>query len=289
MKRPAGTARGGSGNRALASVPRGPAEEGTVAAEPLDIPGTSSNDAGDQGMDAPAAEMAADVDDASGAPDEPEDVEDVDEAALVAAFRAGDVTAFERLYARHHRYVQTQARRVINDVHRAEDIAQEAFLRLVRQLLTTDGHIRVRAWLHRTTTNLAIDEHRRLRTQSQYQDYGNPLEELQKVLERSDDGHPERMAERAEVRATIARVIDHLPLRYRRILALRELEGLDYPSIASAMQISVSAVESLLFRARRRFTEVYQQLVEEPAPATRRRQRPSPPPVVPRSPRRHPG
>jgi RNA polymerase sigma-70 factor (ECF subfamily) len=199
---------------------------------------------------------------------------------LVAAFRGGDVTAFETIYQLHHRYVQLQARRVISDAHRAEDIAQEAFLRLVRQLLTTDGDIRLRAWLHRTTTNLAIDEHRRTRTMQQYQDHGSPMDELHKTLERYDEGHPERMIEQGEVRDTIARVIDHLPPRYRRILALRELEGLDYPSIAAAMQLSLSAVESLLFRARRRFTEVYKELTEEPVPSQRRRQRTPPPTTV---------
>lgn len=202
------------------------------------------------------------------------------DSVLVAAFRGGDVTAFETIYQLHHRYVQLQARRVISDAHRAEDIAQEAFLRLVRQLLTTDGDIRLRAWLHRTTTNLAIDEHRRTRTMQQYQDHGSPIDELHKTLERYDEGHPERMIEQGEVRDTIARVIDHLPLRYRRILALRELEGLDYPSIAAAMQLSLSAVESLLFRARRRFTEVYKELTEEPVPSQRRRLRTPPPTTV---------
>lgn len=205
---------------------------------------------------------------AAGAPSPAED-----DAALVAAFRAGDVTAFERIYRIHHRYVHLQARRVISDPHRAEDIAQEAFLRLVRQLLSTDGEIRLRAWLHRTTTNLAIDEHRRSKTIQQYQDLGSPVEELHRALENHDDGHPERAAEQSEVRAVIGRVIEDLPPRYRRILALRELEGLDYPSIATAMGLSVSAVESLLFRARRRFTEVYQELTDEPTPTQRRRPR----------------
>jgi len=211
---------------------------------------------------------------------EPANADAADEdAVLVAAFRSGDVSAFERIYRLHHRYVHVQARRVINDAHRAEDIAQEAFLRLVRQLLKSDGQIRLRAWLHRTTTNLAIDEHRRARTLQQYQEQGNPVDELQRCLERCDEGHPERMAEQAEVRAIIVRVIEHLPLRYRRILALRELEGLDYPSIGAAMNLSVSAVESLLFRARRRFTEVYLQLTDDTGHVQRRRARTSPPAV----------
>ena len=196
--------------------------------------------------------------------------EDDVEASLVARFRAGDVSAFEQIYRLHHRYVQLQARRVITDPYRAEDIAQEAFLRLTRQLQSGDGHIRLRAWLHRTTTNLAIDEHRRARTRQQYQEQSSPLDELQNALERHDKGHPERMAEQSEVRATILDVIAHLPLRYRRILALREMDGLDYPSIAIAMGISVSAVESLLFRARRRFTQVYEEITQDERPRRRR-------------------
>ncbi len=201
-----------------------------------------------------------------------------DDAALVERFRQGDVAAFEHIYRNHHRYVQVQARRVISDPHRAEDIAQEAFLRLVRQLLATDGQIKLRAWLHRTTTNLAIDEHRRSRTQQQYHEQRSPIEELQRTLERSDRGHPEQEAESGEVRDTIRRVIATMPPRYRAILALRELEGLDYVSIAEAMNLSVSAVESLLFRARRRFTETYRQVasVEARVPPRRSRRRGEP-------------
>jgi RNA polymerase sigma-70 factor (ECF subfamily) len=195
------------------------------------------------------------------------------EAELIAAFRAGDVSAFEQIYKLHHRYVHAQARRVINDPHRAEDITQEAFLRLVRQLLTCDGQLKLRAWLHRTATNLAIDEHRRSRTVQQYQDQRSPLDELPRTLERNDKGHPEQEAESSEVRRAIREVIDSLPERYRSILALRELEGLDYVSIAKTMNLSVSAVESLLFRARRRFTEAYQQANGGGAPAVPRRRR----------------
>jgi RNA polymerase sigma-70 factor (ECF subfamily) len=199
---------------------------------------------------------------------------------LIAAFRSGDVSAFEQIYRLHHRYVQAQARRVIADQHRAEDITQEAFLRLVRQLLSTEGHIKLRAWLHRTATNLAIDEHRRSRTLQQYQDQRSPLEELHRTLDRTDKGHPEQEAESSEVRSAIRQVISTLPVRYRAILALRELEGLDYVSIAEAMNLSVSAVESLLFRARRRFTEAYQQISSETAPPMRRRRRRGAPPLI---------
>ena len=206
------------------------------------------------------------------------DVSDAD-AALVAAFRAGDVFAFESLHRLHHRYVELLARRIIVDAHRAEDIAQEAFLRLVRQLLSHDGEIKVRAWLHRTTTNLAIDEHRRLRTMQHYQEQASPIEELQRALERYHEDHPERAAERREIRLLIVRVIEHLPVRYRQILALRELEGMDYPHIAERMGLSISAVESLLFRARRRFTEVYDEISGEPVHPRRRRRRELPPAV----------
>jgi RNA polymerase sigma-70 factor (ECF subfamily) len=202
-----------------------------------------------------------------------------DDGVLVAAFRNGDVSAFESLYRMNHRYVEALARRIIIDPHRAEDIAQEAFLRLVRQLLSHDGEIRVRAWLHRTTTNLAIDEHRRLRTMQHYQEQASPIEELQRSLERYHEGHPERAAENREIRLLIVRVIEHLPVRYRQILALRELEGMDYPHIAERMGLSISAVESLLFRARRRFTDVYDQISGEPVHAPRRRRRELPPAV----------
>ena len=75
-------------------------------------------------------------------------------------------------------------------------------------------------------------------------------------------------------------MIEHLPARYRQILALRELECMDYPHIAERMGLSISAVESLLFRARRRFTEVYDQISDEPVRLPRRRRRRELPPAV---------
>jgi len=194
---------------------------------------------------------------------------------LVAAYRGGDEPAFEAIYRLHQHFVHLQACRVLGDSTRAEDVTQEAFIRLTRQLRTGQGEIRLRAWLHRTTTNLAIDEHRRVRSERQHVEADVPVEDVGVVLERHQAGHPERVAEQTEIRATIARVIELLPRRYRRILALRELEGLDYPAIAAAMELSVSAVESLLFRARRRFTEVYRQLTDEPTPRARRQARTS--------------
>jgi RNA polymerase sigma-70 factor (ECF subfamily) len=138
---------------------------------------------------------------------------------------------------------------VISDQHRAEDITQEAFLRLVRQLLATEGHIKLRAWLHRTATNLAIDEHRRSRTLQQYQEQRSPLEELHRTLDRTDKGHPEQEAESSEVRQAIREVIATLPVRYRAIL-------------------------------RRRFTEAYQLVSSDTAPPMRRRRRRGAPPLA---------
>ncbi|MFQ5622401.1 MAG: RNA polymerase sigma factor [Paracoccaceae bacterium] len=164
------------------------------------------------------------------------------DAGLLRRFADGDQSAARTLVARHLHGVHATASRMLRDRTEAEDVAQEAMLRLWRIAPEwQDGRARVSTWLHRVTVNLCIDRLRRRRRI-------DPGE----VPDRADDapGAEARLqgkSRRAALQAALAR----LPERQRLAIMLRHFEELPNGEIADILGISVEAVESLLARGRR--------------------------------------
>lgn len=165
-----------------------------------------------------------------------------EDAALVAAAGAGDAGAFRSLVDRHLAGVVAVARRMLRDEAEAEDVAQEAMLRLWRSADGLEiGAPGLRPWLRRVVSNLCVD---RMRT-------GKRLVVVDEVPEQAEPAtqHSEMEAQDASQRVEAA--LKALPDRQRTALTLFHYEGLSQIEIAQAMGISDEAVESLLARARR--------------------------------------
>ena len=164
------------------------------------------------------------------------------EAGLVRRAAAGDAAAFRDLTERHLKSVVSIARRMLRDDAEAEDVAQEAFLRLWRSGATLEiGPHGVRPWLRRVTSNLCIDRTRgRARLQV--------VEELPEIPE-----PPKQLAalEGDETRKRVDAALKKLPERQRLALTLFHYEGMSQVEVGEVMGISDEAVESLLGRARR--------------------------------------
>ena len=166
-----------------------------------------------------------------------------EDAVLLARFADGDQAAARILTERLLPGVLRQAWRMLGERGEAEDVAQEAMLRLWRQAGTwRAGEARISTWLYRVTRNLCIDRIRRRRSASDLDAVAEPADPAPSVLE--------RLAGTERSRA-LAAAIAALPDRQRRALVLRHFEGLANPDIAGRLDCSVEAVESLLARARR--------------------------------------
>jgi RNA polymerase sigma-70 factor, ECF subfamily len=158
----------------------------------------------------------------------------------------------ERLFREYNQPLVRYLTRRIGDPDRAEEIAQESFLRAMRQLErgTIDSE---RSWLFAVATNLVRDEARREERRR------TRLELLKaEVRERELEVHPLPM-EREESAALARLAIETLGERDREALLMRE-EGLDYHEIAAALELSVGSVGTTLARARRRLLEAYESL-----------------------------
>lgn len=165
-----------------------------------------------------------------------------DESALVAAVAKGEPEAFRLLLQRHLPGVTAIARRMLRDDAEAEDVAQEAFLRLWRTGSSLDiGPGGVKPWLRRVVSNLCIDRIRGSARQTV----------VEEVPEQAEEAGQLTGLESAELGARVDKALKALPERQRMALTLFHFEGMSQNEVAAAMDISAEAVESLLSRARR--------------------------------------
>lgn len=168
---------------------------------------------------------------------------DTDDAALLARYGRGDALAARELTARLLPRVLAFASRMLGgDRAEAEDVAQEAMLRLWRVARDwRQGEAKVSTWLYRVTANLATDRLRRRR--------GVALDEVAEP----EDGRPAAIEAMIETdrAAALQGALASLPGRQRQAVVLRHLEGLSNPQIAEIMEIGVEAVESLTARGKK--------------------------------------
>ena len=196
--------------------------------------------------------MVVDPDSSAKVTGGPSDVE------LVRAYRAGDIHAFEELHRRYVGSIYRLVRRKLGDALLAEDIAQETFLKALRMLDRVDDSFNFGGWVHTVARNLCFDELRRRQRDLRVEDTGEDDGDLLAALPSTARGFdPVQMQESNELRRQVWTVAQRLPEKYRLVLTLRELQGLSYRRIATILNMSESAVETLLYRARLRFKEEF--------------------------------
>lgn len=165
-----------------------------------------------------------------------------DDASLLTRIAAGDATAFRHVVDRHLPTILAIARRMLRDDAEAEDVAQDAMLRLWRNAGALElGPGGVRPWLRRVVSNLCIDRVRSARNLS-------VVETVPEVGEAP--GQLRHLAERDLAKRVDAALKD-LPERQRLALTLFHYEGMSQVEVGAVLGISDEAVESLLARARR--------------------------------------
>jgi RNA polymerase sigma-70 factor (ECF subfamily) len=155
----------------------------------------------------------------------------------------------ERLFRTYHQPLVRYLTRRLGDRDWAEEVAQETFLRALRQDRLTSE----RSWLFAVATNLVRDEARKDERRRRHLQL-LASEERDKVVELEPLD-----VERAQEQAMARRAVDSLAERDRLALLMRE-EGLDYNEIAEALGMSVGSIGTTLSRARRRLAEAYEQL-----------------------------
>jgi RNA polymerase sigma factor (sigma-70 family) len=181
---------------------------------------------------------------------------------LVAAVRRGDDRAFETLYRRYQRRIAAYVYGMVKDHGRAEDVTQEVFVSALRRMRQTERPIAFKPWIYEIAKNACIDAFRRTRRAEEVSfdaedglapnDYGR--------LVGSEPTPAEAVAAKEDL-DHLRGAFGGLSDMHHEILVMRELEGYSYREIGDRLGLSRPAVESTLFRARKRLTEEYDELV----------------------------
>lgn len=184
----------------------------------------------------------------------------MDEISLIESARKGDLDAFNRLVLAYQDVVYNHAYRVLGDPQLADDAAQDTFIAAFNNLRKFRGGS-FKAWLLRIVTNTCYDELRRQKRRpitslEPVDDSGDEIESPHWLMDHAD--LPEDQVERDELGRAIQHCLDELPVDFRVVVALVDIQGMDYAEAAAVIGAPLGTVKSRLARARLRLRDCLQ-------------------------------
>jgi len=187
---------------------------------------------------------------------------ELSEAEAIRRASDGDRTVFEFLYQLHSRRVYAVCLRMVGNTAEAEDLTQEAFLLLLRKIHTFRGESAFSTWRHRLAVNLVL---MRLRKKSP------PIVSIEAIPDPDDEtgwpsidiGAPDLLLEGSIDRINLERCIERLPVGYRTIFVLHDIQGYEHHEIAEMLGRSVGLSKSQLHKARTKLRELLHEVQRE--------------------------
>lgn len=166
------------------------------------------------------------------------------EQELVERCRRGDEGAFQELVNSYKDLVFAMIARSMPDRSRAEDLAQEVFLRVHRGLPFFRGEARLSTWIYRIVANVCVQEQQGRRPATE------PLDERATAAEAAT-ARADRQFSDLELRDRLEKAIARLPPNYRFLVGAHYLQGVQYEDLAEAMQMPLGTLKTQLHRAKR--------------------------------------
>ena len=171
-------------------------------------------------------------------------MQDIDEDFVKKASE-GDVESFEKIFRSYSDYVYNVALRILQNREDAQEVTQEVFMSVYRNLKNFHFKSKLKTWIYRITINMAISRSKKQsKINGRTVDYddtsisGNPLSFLDERMEKEDK------------ESIIKKLLDILTPEQRACIVLRNIEGLSYQEIAQVLDVNINAVRSRLKRAR---------------------------------------
>jgi RNA polymerase sigma-70 factor (ECF subfamily) len=176
------------------------------------------------------------------------------DASLVTLTAAGDHAAFEALMRRYNGRLFRAARAILKDDAEAEDAVQDAYLDAYRHMQDFRGDSQVGTWLVRIAVNHALMRLRKQKRDSvvvsfDQREPGDSGEIVDQLADERNEAPTDTML-RGEIRQVLERRIDELPMSYRTVFILREVEEMSVEETSAALGIPPATVRTRLFRAR---------------------------------------
>ncbi len=174
-----------------------------------------------------------------------------DDQRLVERVQDGDKRAFDVLVLKYQHKIVKLVMRYVRDQAEALDVTQEAFIKAYRALPKFRGDSAFYTWLYRIAINTAKNHIVAMKRRPM--EYDLDLQEsggYESHVQLRNHDSPERLVQRDELREAVQSAINTLPEELRVAIVLREVEGMSYEEIATAMNCPVGTVRSRIFRAR---------------------------------------
>ena len=185
----------------------------------------------------------------------------LEDRELIDRYLRGDGRAFSELVARHRDLIYNLCRRTVGVAEEAEDLTQEIFIRLLDKVGLWRGEAKFTTWLYRLALNHCRDHLRRRRPETVVAD--DALADFMPG--------PESRAETGDLRERVQQALMSLPVDWRAVVFLRDIEGLSYSEIAAILEIELGTVKSRLARARLALARILAPLREQTGPPTHQR------------------
>ena len=184
----------------------------------------------------------------------------MDDLELIVAAKQGDLEAFNRLVLAYQDILYNQAYRVLGDGDAADDATQEAFISAYNNLASFRGGS-FRAWMLRIVTNSSYDELRRRKRRPSVplepvDDLGDEIESPRWIADPGES--PEERTERGELARAIQHCLDGLPVEFRAVISLVDVQGLDYLEVSEVIGAPLGTVKSRLARGGGRLRDCLQ-------------------------------
>jgi RNA polymerase sigma-70 factor (ECF subfamily) len=157
---------------------------------------------------------------------------------------------FEKLYREYRVLVFNVALNYMQNIEDAEEITQDVFVKVHHSLNSFNHKSSYKTWIYRITINQCLDYIKQKNSQKRFFIFGKKSQNEQEYLNASSFEHPGILMENKEEAAILFQVINSLTENQKTAFLLSKLDGLSNPEIAEIMQLSISSVESLVFRAK---------------------------------------
>lgn len=180
----------------------------------------------------------------------------MDDSLLVKRFKSKDMEAFDQIFNKYHKSIFYYIYKMAFNTEVAEDITQDTFVKVYKHLSKADDDIKLSTWIYKIAYHTFIDYTRKNKVTFELIDnveYENPAFT-------SNQDNPEATYLNVELRNKINKTMQKLNSRYKSVLTLREYNNLSYKEIAAILDLSETAVKSLIHRARLEFQKIFKEL-----------------------------
>jgi RNA polymerase sigma factor (sigma-70 family) len=176
----------------------------------------------------------------------------MDEREFVEQLRRGDDAAFRQVVEQYQKLVLNCAYRFVRNKEAAEDLTQEVFLEVYESIRSFRGDARLSTWIYRIAVTKSLNHIKRQSRKKRFAMITTLFGEAEHVerLSMPDATGPEGTLENRERVKALNQALDRLPENQRIAFTLSKVEDLSYEEISRVMNVSISAVESLLYRAK---------------------------------------